>query len=72
MTALFLTPAARKTHRAAAHHLLPVVAIGNDGLTENRPGLCKQQGGHDDDHHGGDDHDGHHGHDHGHGHGHDD
>jgi RNA-binding protein len=33
MTALFLTPAARKTHRAAAHHLLPVVAIGNDGLT---------------------------------------
>jgi putative YhbY family RNA-binding protein len=34
MTALFLTPAARKTHRAAAHHLLPVVAIGNDGLTD--------------------------------------
>ena len=33
MTALFLTPAARKTHRAAAHHLLPVVAIGNEGLT---------------------------------------
>ena len=33
MTALFLTPAARKTHRAAAHHLLPVVTIGNDGLS---------------------------------------
>ena len=33
MTALFLTPAERKTHRAAAHHLLPVVAIGNEGLT---------------------------------------
>ena len=34
MTALHLTPAERKTHRAAAHHLLPVVAIGNDGLTD--------------------------------------
>jgi RNA-binding protein len=33
MTALTLTPAQRKTHRAAAHHLDPVVAIGNDGLT---------------------------------------
>ena len=33
MTALFLTPAERKTHRAAAHHLLPVVAIGTEGLT---------------------------------------
>ena len=28
-----LTPAQRKEHRAAAHHLDPVVAIGNDGLT---------------------------------------
>ena len=34
MTALHLTPAERKTHRAAAHHLLRVVAIGNDGLTD--------------------------------------
>jgi RNA-binding protein len=33
MTALTLTPAQRKAHRAAAHHLDPVVAIGNDGLT---------------------------------------
>ena len=34
MTALHLSPAQRKEHRAAAHHLHPVVAIGNDGLTE--------------------------------------
>jgi putative YhbY family RNA-binding protein len=33
MPALFLTPAARMAHRAAAHHLHPVVAIGADGLT---------------------------------------
>ena len=33
MTALVLTPAQRKEHRAAAHHLTPVVMIGNDGLT---------------------------------------
>ncbi len=33
MTALTLTPAQRKAHRAAAHHLDPVVAIGADGLT---------------------------------------
>ncbi len=28
-----LTPAQRKLHRAAAHHLNPVVMIGGDGLT---------------------------------------
>jgi putative YhbY family RNA-binding protein len=33
MTALTLTTAARREHRANAHHLDPVVAIGNDGLT---------------------------------------
>jgi RNA-binding protein len=33
MTAIQLTPAQRKGHRAAAHHLDPVVTIGNDGLT---------------------------------------
>jgi putative YhbY family RNA-binding protein len=33
MTALILTPAERKEHRAGAHHLDPVVAIGGDGLT---------------------------------------
>ena len=33
MTAIQLTPAQRKEHRAAAHHLDPVVAIGNEGLT---------------------------------------
>jgi len=33
MTALTLTPAQRKEHRAGAHHLSPVAAIGNDGLT---------------------------------------
>jgi putative YhbY family RNA-binding protein len=33
MTTLVLTPAERKTHRAAAHHLQPVVAIGHDGLS---------------------------------------
>lgn len=33
MTALNLTPAERRAHRAAAHHLHPVVAIGADGLT---------------------------------------
>jgi len=33
MPAIQLTPAQRKEHRAAAHHLDPVVAIGNDGLT---------------------------------------
>lgn len=29
-----LTPAQRKEHRAAAHHLDPVVMIGSDGLTD--------------------------------------
>ena len=34
MTALVLTPAQRKEHRAAAHHLDPVVHVGGDGLTD--------------------------------------
>jgi putative YhbY family RNA-binding protein len=33
MTAINLTPAQRKEHRALAHHLHPVVMIGNDGVT---------------------------------------
>ena len=33
MTAIVLTPAQRKEHRAAAHHLDPVVLVGGDGLT---------------------------------------
>ena len=33
MTAIQLTPAQRKEHRSSAHHLDPVVMIGNDGLT---------------------------------------
>jgi len=33
VTALHLTPAERKQKRAEAHHLDPVVAIGNDGAT---------------------------------------
>ena len=33
MPAIQLTPAQLKERRAAAHHLDPVVAIGNDGLT---------------------------------------
>jgi len=33
MPAIELTPAQRKAHRADAHHLSPVVMIGNDGLT---------------------------------------
>lgn len=33
MPAIQLTPAQRKEHRSAAHHLAPVVMIGNDGLT---------------------------------------
>jgi len=34
MPALELTIAERKEHRAQAHHLDPVVMVGNDGLTE--------------------------------------
>ena len=33
MTTITLTPAQRKLHRADAHHLDPVVHVGNDGLT---------------------------------------
>lgn len=33
MPALALTAAQRRAHRAASHHLDPVVAIGGDGLT---------------------------------------
>ncbi|MFM2118784.1 MAG: hypothetical protein RL722_252 [Pseudomonadota bacterium] len=33
MPAIQLSPAQRKDHRAAAHHLEPVVMIGGDGLT---------------------------------------
>ena len=33
MPAIQLTPLQRKAHRAAAHHLDPVVLIGGDGLT---------------------------------------
>ena len=33
MTAIQLTPAQRKVHRADAHHLDPIVMIGGDGLT---------------------------------------
>lgn len=33
MTAIELTPAQRRQHRAAAHHLQPVVTIGSGGLT---------------------------------------
>ena len=33
MAAIQLTPAQRKAHRAQAHHLDPIVMIGNDGLT---------------------------------------
>jgi RNA-binding protein len=34
MSMIQLTPAQRKDHRADAHHLEPVVPIGNDGLTD--------------------------------------
>ena len=33
MPAIQLTPAQRKEHRALAHHLEPVVMIGQDGLS---------------------------------------
>jgi RNA-binding protein len=39
MPAIQLTPAQRKEHRAAAHHLDPVVMIGNEGLT---PAVAKE------------------------------
>lgn len=39
MPAIVLTPAQRKVHRADAHHLNPVVAIGGDGLT---PAVVKE------------------------------
>jgi RNA-binding protein len=39
MTSIQLTPAQRKEHRAAAHHLDPVVMIGEDGLT---PAVVKE------------------------------
>jgi putative YhbY family RNA-binding protein len=35
MPAIFLTPSERKVHRANAHHLSPVVMIGQEGLTES-------------------------------------
>jgi putative YhbY family RNA-binding protein len=39
MPAIPLTPAERKTRRAEAHHLDPVVSIGGDGLT---PAVLKE------------------------------
>ena len=33
MASILLSPAQRKEHRADAHHLDPVVMVGNDGLT---------------------------------------
>jgi RNA-binding protein len=39
MPQIQLTVAERKAHRAEAHHLSPVVMIGNDGLT---PGVKKE------------------------------
>lgn len=39
MPAIQLTPAQRKDHRAQAHHLSPVVMIGNEGLT---PAVVKE------------------------------
>lgn len=39
MPQIQLTIAERKAHRAEAHHLAPVVMIGNDGLT---PGVKKE------------------------------
>ncbi len=39
MTAIALTAAQRREHRAASHHLDPVVLIGGDGLTA---AVCKE------------------------------
>jgi RNA-binding protein len=41
MPQITLTPAQRKVHRAEAHHLDPVVHIGNDGLS---PAVRKEIG----------------------------
>ncbi|MDP3168418.1 MAG: YhbY family RNA-binding protein [Hydrogenophaga sp.] len=41
MPQITLTPAQRKVHRAEAHHLDPVVHIGNDGLS---PAVQKEIG----------------------------
>jgi RNA-binding protein len=35
MPQIEMSPAQRKAHRAQAHHLDPVVLVGNDGLTAN-------------------------------------
>jgi RNA-binding protein len=42
MPSIELTPSQRKEHRAAAHHLDPVVMIGGDGLT---PAVVKEVDG---------------------------
>ena len=42
MSAIELTPAERKVHKAAAHHLAPVVHIGAEGLT---PAVTKEADG---------------------------
>ena len=42
MPQIELTPAQRKEHRSAAHHLDPVVMIGSDGLT---PAVMKEADG---------------------------
>ena len=42
MPAISLTPAERKDYRAQAHHLDPVVQVGNDGLT---PAVVKEVDG---------------------------
>jgi len=42
MPSISLTPAQRKEHRAAAHHLDPVVLIGGEGLT---PAVLKEADG---------------------------
>lgn len=39
MPSLILSPAQRKEHRSAAHHLSPVVLVGGDGLT---PAVVKE------------------------------
>jgi putative YhbY family RNA-binding protein len=39
MPAIQLTPAQRKAHRSEAHHLDPVVMVGNDGIT---PAILKE------------------------------